>query len=105
MDQDKFDAIAKSLGTGASRRRVVRGAGAAALAALGLGARAAGAAPGCRSDADCDCGSPCFTSFCNRSGNSGGGGGGNTCSPCAPVCTGDRPVCQETSRGIRCRRA
>jgi hypothetical protein len=60
MDSQKFDRIVKSLGTGASRRGVVRGAAAAALGALGLGAAGrVSAAPRTCATCTCGVGRPC----------------------------------------------
>lgn len=108
MDGQRFDRIVKSLGTGASRRRVLGGAGASALAALALRGGGAAAAPQCRTNADCagqlpGCEGPCGVPVCER-GNAGFGGGGNVCR-CASPCEGtSRPNCEVFRGQARCRR-
>ncbi len=106
MDSHKFDRIAKTLATGASRRTALAGLVGGSLGLLALGSTRA--APQCRTNADCvgqlpGCEGPCGVPVCER-GNAGFGGGGNVCRCASPCEDTRRPNCEVFRGQARCRR-
>jgi hypothetical protein len=73
MDSQKFDSLVKSLSSGSSRRRVLKGLAATAFGGLivATGAKGVAAAPPCKSAASCDpCSTdarPCWIATCTAS--------------------------------------
>jgi hypothetical protein len=86
MDGQRFDELARALGTGASRRRVLKGLF-AGLAAAGLQANRAFAQETCDTDEDCAIGETCIEGVCQA------------------VCAGETEVCEsgdECCDGLIC---
>ena len=64
MDANRFDAIARVVGTSSDRRGLLKTAAGSALGLVGLSALSEGALAGCKRDKDCTNGQQCDNNKC-----------------------------------------